>query len=90
MVIKQSKGLAFRKVHEVVGKIVAHADKQKKQIFELDLKELRKYSKLIEKDAVNLIKPEEAIRNKDSIGGTSPKQVLKQINQAKRELSLRR
>jgi len=84
------KGLAFRKAHELVGKIVAHADKQKKQIFELNLKELKKYSKLIEKDAMNLIKPEEAIRNKDSIGGTSPKQVLRQINIAKRELSSRR
>ena len=90
MVIKKSKGLAFRKAHEVVGKIVAHADKQKKQIFELDLKELRKYSKLIEKDALSLIKPEETIRNKDSIGGTSAKQVLKQINNAKSELNLRR
>ena len=89
MVIKKSKGLAFRKAHEVVGKIVAHADKQKKQIFELDLRELRKYSKLIEKDALSLIKPEEII-NKDSIGGTSSKQVLKQINNAKRELNLRR
>ena len=84
------KGLAFRKAHELVGKIVAHADKQKKQIFELNLKELKKYSKLIEKDAMNLIKPEEAIRNKDSIGGTSPKQVLRQINNAKRELGSRR
>ena len=84
------KGLAFRKAHELVGKIVAHADKQKKQLFELNLKELKKYSKLIEKDAMNLIKPEEAIRNKDSIGGTSPKQVLRQINKAKRELSSRR
>ena len=63
---------------------------KKKQIFELNLKELKKYSKLIEKDVMNLIKPEEAIRNKDSIGGTAPKQVLRQINIAKRELSSRR
>jgi argininosuccinate lyase len=81
------KGLAFRKAHELVGKIVAHADKQKKQIFELNLKELKKYSKLIEKDAMSLIKPEEAIRNKDSIGGTSPKQVLRQINNAAKKES---
>ena len=40
--------------------------------------------------SMKLIKPEEAIRNKDSIGRTSPKQVLRQINNAKRELSSRR
>ena len=40
--------------------------------------------------SMKLIKPEEAIRNKDSIGGTSPKQVLRQINNAKRELGSRR
>ena len=29
------KGIAFRKAHEIVGKIVAHAEKKKVQIFEL-------------------------------------------------------
>ena len=27
------KGIAFRKAHEIVGKIVAHAEKKKVQIF---------------------------------------------------------
>ena len=33
------KGIAFRKAHEIVGKIVAHAEKKKVQIFELDISE---------------------------------------------------
>jgi len=84
------KGVAFRKAHELVGKIVAYANKQKKQIFELTLKELKRHSILIDKDVMTFIKPEEAIRNKDSIGGTAPKQVLKQINNAKKELTSRK
>ena len=84
-----SKGMAFRRAHEVVGKIVAFSNKNKKQIFELSLPEFKKFSKLIEKDVKTFIKPEESVRTKDSIGGTSPKQVLTQIKKAKKLLSLR-
>ena len=84
-----SKGMAFRRAHEVVGKIVAFSNKNKKQIFELSLSEFKKFSNLIEKDVMTFIKPEEAVRTKDSIGGTSPKQVLTQIKKAKKLLSLR-
>ena len=41
------KGIAFRKAHEIVGKIVAHAEKKKVQIFELEISDLIKFSKFI-------------------------------------------
>ncbi len=84
------KGMAFRQSHQVVGKIVNYANKKKKQIFELSLTELRKFSKLINSDIFNFIHPEEALSRKTSYGGTAPKQVLKQINKAKKQLASRK
>jgi len=96
MVIKKSKatnpswgGRFEGSVNELAVSCTSSLD-QDKGMYKEDIVGSMKYSKLIEKDAVSLIKPEEAIRNKDSIGGTSPKQVLRQINNAKRELNLRR
>ena len=48
------KNMPFRQAHEVVGKIVAHAEEKKLQIFELELVELKKFSKLINEDVKNL------------------------------------
>tara|TARA_B100001750_G_scaffold229231_1_gene224417 strand:- start:1263 stop:2069 length:807 start_codon:yes stop_codon:yes gene_type:complete len=84
------KGLPFRKAHEVVGKIVAFANKNHIQIFEVELVKLRRFSKLISEDVFTFIKPEEAIKNKNSIGGTSPKEVLKQIRKAEKLIALRK
>lgn len=84
------KGLPFRKAHEVVGKIVAFANKNHIQIFEVELGKLRKFSKFISEDVFTFIKPEEAIKNKNSIGGTSPKEVLKQIRNAEKRIALRK
>tara|TARA_Y100001960_G_scaffold253162_1_gene270503 strand:+ start:177 stop:1583 length:1407 start_codon:yes stop_codon:yes gene_type:complete len=84
------KGMAFRQSHQVVGKIVNLANKKNKQIFELSIAELRKFSKLIDRDVFKFIDPEEAVSRKTSYGGTAPKQVLKQITIAKRQLASRR
>ncbi len=84
------KGLPFRKAHEVVGKIVAFANKNQIQIFEVELGKLRKFSKLISEDVFTFIKPEEAIKNKNSIGGTSPKEVLRQIRNAEKRIASRK
>ena len=46
------KGIAFRKAHEIVGKIVAHAEKKKVQIFELEISDLRKEVKYLKERAV--------------------------------------
>ncbi|MBI80780.1 MAG: argininosuccinate lyase [Gammaproteobacteria bacterium] len=84
------KGLPFRKAHEVVGKIVAFANKNHIQIFEVDLTKLRKFSKLISEDVFTFIKPEEAIKNKNSIGGSAPREVLKQIKKAEKQTASRK
>ena len=80
------KGIAFRKAHEIVGKIVAHAEKKKVQIFELEISELRKFSKIINEDVTNYLNPQKTILSRKQVGGTAPSQVKKEIQIAKKEL----
>ena len=80
------KGIAFRKAHEIVGKIVAHAEKKKVQIFELEISDLRKFSKIINEDVTNYLDPQKTILSRKQVGGTAPSQVKKEIKIAKQEL----
>ena len=84
------KNMPFRQAHEVVGKIVAHAESKDVQIFELDLSELKKFSKIIEQDVVGYLNPEKTVLSRRQTGGTSPSQVRKEINIARRDLSKRK
>ena len=84
------KGVPFRQAHSVVGKIVMYADKTKLQIFDLSLEELRKFSKKIEKDVFSFLLPSESIKSRNLVGGTAPKQVLKQATKAMKMLKNRK
>jgi argininosuccinate lyase len=78
------KNMPFRQAHEVVGKIVAFAESKDKQIYELGIKDLRKFSKLIEEDVSSYLDPEITIKSRKQTGGTAPSQVKKEINSAKK------
>ena len=80
------KNMPFRQAHEVVGKIVASAESKDKQIYELGIKDLRKFSKLIEEDVSAYLDPEITIKSRKQTGGTAPSQVKKEINSAKKSI----
>ena len=84
------KKMTFRKAHEVVGKIVSYAESKNLQIFELEINELMKFSKLIKKDVANYLNPLKTILSKNKIGGTAPSQVKKETKKAMRVLSQRK
>ena len=84
------KNMPFRQAHEVVGKIVAYAESKEVQIFELDITELKKFSKLIEKDVIGYLNPEKTVLARKQTGGTAPSQVRREIKIAKRALSKRK
>ena len=84
------KNMPFRQAHSVVGKIVAFAETKNKQIFELDLKELKKFSKLIEDDVSSYLDPAITINSRNQIGGTAPSQVKKEISLSKKLLAKRK
>lgn len=73
------KGTPFRKAHEITGKIVLYCIKEKKQLRELSINELKKFSPLIKKDIYSHIEAENSVKAKTSRGGTAPDEVRRQI-----------
>ena len=80
------KGLPFREAHEIVGKLVLDSIKHGKNIQDWNLEELQVYHPLIEEDIYIYLRPETAVRRRNSLGGTGFEQVKYQIEQAKKEL----
>ena len=78
------KGLPFRKAHEITGKIVLYCIREKKKFEELTLKELNAFSKLISNDIYLCLSPEESVRCKKSIGGTSSDEVKNQLRRLRK------
>ncbi len=82
------KGIPFRDAHAISGKAVQLAESKDFLLSELSLKELKKLNSLIEKDVFKHLDPLKSISSKNSIGGTAPSQVSKQITQAKNKLKI--
>ena len=80
------KGLPFREAHEVVGRAVLHCIRSGKYLLGLGLEEFRSFSNLIEGDVYETISPEHCVRDRTSLGGTAPDEVLKQIELGKKIL----
>lgn len=76
------KGLPFRKAHAVVGNAVAFCIAHKKVLSELTLEELTEMCPLFESDIYGVISIESCVKNRESYGGTGPKQVLRQQKEA--------
>jgi argininosuccinate lyase len=77
------KGMALRKAHEVTGKIVQYCIKKNNTLMDMNLKELKRFSKLIHADVFNFITAESSINQKKSYGSTSKEEVRSRIRQIK-------
>ena len=77
------KGVPFRKAHDAVGKAVLYAIDQNKELGELSLAELRKFSKKIDDDVFDSLSLKQTLASKNVIGGTAPAQVKEAIRAAK-------
>ncbi|RDH83153.1 MAG: argininosuccinate lyase [endosymbiont of Galathealinum brachiosum] len=73
------KGLPFRDAHEVVGKAVAFGVDSNKDLSEMSLEELQKFSDIIHKDVFDVLTLEGSVAARNHIGGTAPEQVLKAV-----------
>ncbi|NWQ44434.1 argininosuccinate lyase [Bacillus sp. EB106-08-02-XG196] len=76
------KGLPFRDAHEVIGKIVLYSIQQGKFLLDLSFEEYQEFSLLFEEDIYEVLAPEHVVAVRNSFGGTSPEQVIKQIELA--------
>ena len=74
------KGVPFRDAHRVVGQLVRHCTEHKVTLHDLSFADLKRVSPHFSQDALAFLTPEGAIDRKTQIGGTSRKQVVRQMN----------
>jgi argininosuccinate lyase len=84
-----TKGMAFRQAHDCVGKAVAYAANNKKELHELTLKELKSFSSHIKKEIFDILTIERMINRRNSFGGTALKNVKAAINKAEKDLAVK-
>jgi argininosuccinate lyase len=73
------KGISFRDAHGVTGRIVLYCIEKKKGLDELKIGELQRFSPLFQGDIYRYLTVEGSVESKRSRGGTSTKEVKKQI-----------
>jgi argininosuccinate lyase len=72
------KGLPFREAHEVVGKLVRHAESKGAELHEIPLAPMREFSPLFDEDA-RRIDAAASVASRDVAGGTAPKRVKRAL-----------
>ncbi len=78
------KGLPFRKAHEVVGRIVRYCQDRQRSLTALSVRELKRFSPLVQKDVFGYLTVSSSLNRKRQTGGTARKQVLRQIERFER------
>ena len=81
------KGLPFRDAHEVVGRSVAFAVEQGKDLAELELSELQEFHQDIEDDVFDVLTLEGSVNARNHIGGTAPEVVRQTVARQRASLS---
>jgi argininosuccinate lyase len=81
------RGVPFRDAHETTGKAVLYAIGQNKELGQLTLAELRKFSKKFDEDVFDALSIERTLASRNSFGGTAPGQVKRAIRSARKYLS---
>jgi len=80
------RGLTFRKAHQIVGEMVLYGMDRKKELNQLTINEMNRFSKEIGNDVYAWLDPAQCVERRNLPGGTAPEQVKKSIKTAKREI----
>src|SRR5438132_493709 len=80
------KGMPFRDAHETVGRMVMHAIERNVELNDLSLDDLKSFSSLIEQDVFASLSLEQTLATKSQAGGTAPKRVAKELEDARTRL----
>ena len=81
-----TKGMAFRDAHHCTGEVVRFAMEQGKELHELTVDELERFSKLFGKDIFDLLTPDQMVNRRVSKGGTAKENVMQAIQKARQTL----
>jgi len=80
------KGMAFRKAHEVIGRLVAEAVGKKTNLRAIPLSKLRKLSPLFNSDVGKVFDVRRSLSARRAIGAPSPDNVKAQIKRWRKQL----
>jgi argininosuccinate lyase len=77
------KGIPFREAHEVIGRVVQYCTKAELPLEQISLNELRALHPLFDEVSLAALPHLAVMQARTSRGGTSPKAVATQVEQAK-------
>ena len=80
------KGVPFRDAHEIVGKAVRRAIELGRDLAELDLDTLRRFSPQIDGDVYEVLTLEGSVGSRRHFGGTAPQAVRERVREARAAL----
>lgn len=80
------QGVTFRESHEIVGKMVLFAVEQEKELHELPLADMKRFSPKINQDVYAWLDPAATVKRRNIPGGTGPEMVDRMLKQAKEEM----
>ena len=81
----QNKNLSFREGYKISAKLVSYAEKKGKKLHELDMSEIKKIKKDLDKNVMKVFDIKNSVNSKSSYGGTATKNIKKMILKLKRE-----
>ena len=82
----KNKNLSFRESYAISAKLVNYAEKNKKFLSELNLEEIRKFHKDLDKNVLKVFDVKNSMNMKKSHGGTSINNVKSMIKKYKKEI----
>jgi len=80
------KGLPFRDAHEVVGRAVRAGVESGRDLSEMSLEELRRFSDVIAQDVFDVLTLEGSVSVRSHVGGTAPERVRAAVARARNRL----
>ena len=82
----RAANIPFRDAHHITGKVVRLAEAKNCGLDGLSLKDMQGIDKRITADVFSVLKPENAVKSRKSLGGTAPEMVKKAAAEARRAL----
>ncbi len=82
----QACNIPFRQAHHIAGALVKYAESHHKKLWELSLSEMQAIDERITNDIFTRLSIENSVASRDSFGGTAPKNILKMIKKAMRQV----
>ncbi len=82
------RNIPFRQAHKITGEIVSYCESRNMAIDDMSIEDFKNFSEVFEEDILSEITIENCINKRDSLGGTSIKNVEIQLENARKYLGI--